>query len=114
MVIAMQRFRYNPIFNGVYVLHCRLLKALVYTAWAGKKANLVWSIGKPLLNSPVFQNSYIYSVKVSLLGAILSIIVAYPIAMWLRKKLPAKVTIITILRAPMLVPGLVAASCSSI
>jgi len=27
----------------------------------------------------------------------------------LRKKLPAKVTIITILRAPMLVPGLVAA-----
>ena len=23
------------------------LKALVYTVWAGKKANLVWSIGKP-------------------------------------------------------------------
>ncbi|HBO38119.1 MAG TPA: spermidine/putrescine ABC transporter permease [Pasteurellaceae bacterium] len=62
-----------------------------------------------VLSDSVFQNSFLYSIKVSLLGAIFSIIVSYPIAMWLRKPLPAKVTIITILRAPMLVPGLVAA-----
>ena len=75
----------------------------------GEESQFSLEYWQAVLNSPVFQNSYIYSVKVSLLGAILSIIVAYPIAMWLRKKLPAKVTIITILRAPMLVPGLVAA-----
>lgn len=62
-----------------------------------------------VLANPVFQKSYWYSVKVSLLGAVFSIIVAYPIAMWLRKELPAKIAIITILRTPMLVPGLVAA-----
>ena len=75
----------------------------------GEESQFSLEYWQAVLNSPVFHNSYIYSVKVSLLGAILSIIVAYPIAMWLRKKLPAKVTIITILRAPMLVPGLVAA-----
>ena len=75
----------------------------------GEESQFSLEYWQAVLNSPVFQNSFIYSVKVSLLGAILSIIVAYPIAMWLRKKLPAKVTIITILRAPMLVPGLVAA-----
>lgn len=64
---------------------------------------------KFVFTNPVFQKSYLYSVKVSLLGAIFSIIAAYPIAMWLRKDLPAKITIITILRTPMLVPGLVAA-----
>ncbi|MFC0991594.1 ABC transporter permease [Pasteurella multocida] len=62
-----------------------------------------------VLSDSVFQKALWYSIKVSLLGAILSIIVAYPIAMWLRNPMPAKVTIITILRTPMLVPGLVAA-----
>lgn len=62
-----------------------------------------------VLSDSVFQKALFYSIKVSLLGAILSIIVAYPISIWLRKPIPGKITIITILRAPMLVPGLVAA-----
>ena len=62
-----------------------------------------------VLADTTFQKSLFYSIKVSLLGALLSIIVSYPIAMWLRKPIPGKVTITTILRAPMLVPGLVAA-----
>ena len=52
----------------------------------GEESQFSLEYWQAVLNSPVFQNSYIYSVKVSLLGAILSIIVAYPIAMWLRKK----------------------------
>lgn len=75
----------------------------------GEETQFTLQYWKEVLSSSVFQKSYLYSVKVSLLGAILSIIVAYPIAMWLRKELPAKVAIVTILRAPMLVPGLVAA-----
>ncbi|MGV6989780.1 ABC transporter permease [Testudinibacter sp. P80/BLE/0925] len=62
-----------------------------------------------VLADSTFQKSLTYSVKVSLLGAIFSIIVSYPIAMWLRRPIAGKVVIITILRAPMLVPGLVAA-----
>ena len=53
----------------------------------GEESQFSLEYWQAVLNSPVFQNSYIYSVKVSLLGAILSIIVAYPIAMWLRKKI---------------------------
>lgn len=64
---------------------------------------------KIVLSDSVFQKSLFYSINVSILGAILSIIVSYPIAMWLRKPIPGKVSITTILRAPMLVPGLVAA-----
>ncbi|OOF57922.1 spermidine/putrescine ABC transporter permease [Rodentibacter genomosp. 2] len=62
-----------------------------------------------VLTDSVFQKAFWYSVKVSVLGAVLSIVVAYPIAMWLRKPIPGKIAIITTLRAPMLVPGLVAA-----
>lgn len=76
---------------------------------SGEDSHFTLQYWHDVLTNSVFQSSYIYSVKVSLLGAILSIIVSYPIAMWLRNELPAKVTIITILRAPMLVPGLVAA-----
>lgn len=75
----------------------------------GQETQFTWEYWQAVLSDSVFQSSYIYSVKVSLLGALLSIIVAYPISLWLRNALPAKITIITILRAPMLVPGLVAA-----
>ncbi|TNH01589.1 ABC transporter permease [Testudinibacter sp. TR-2022] len=76
---------------------------------SGEQPHFTLLYWKTVLSDSVFQKSLLYSVKVSLLGAIFSIIVAYPIAMWLRKPIPGKVTIITILRAPMLVPGLVAA-----
>ena len=42
----------------------------------GEESQFSLEYWQAVLNSPVFQNSYIYSVKVSLLGAILSIIVA--------------------------------------
>ncbi|QIM66315.1 spermidine/putrescine ABC transporter permease [Mannheimia granulomatis] len=62
-----------------------------------------------VLNDSVFHKAYLYSVKVALFGALLSIIAAYPIAIWLSKPMKGKIAIVTILRAPMLVPGLVAA-----
>lgn len=76
---------------------------------SGEESRFTLEYWQAVLSSPVFHKSYIYSIKVSLLGAIFSIIIAYPIAMWLRNPLPAKVAVVTILRAPMLVPGLVAA-----
>ena len=52
----------------------------------GEESQFSLEYWQAVLNSPVFQNRILFR-KVSLLGAILSIIVAYPIAMWLRKKI---------------------------
>ncbi|EDS2151262.1 ABC transporter permease [Salmonella enterica] len=62
-----------------------------------------------VLQDEVLHSALFYSVKVSLLGAVGSVIFAYPLALWLRKPLPAKEGIIAVLRAPMFIPGLVAA-----
>lgn len=62
-----------------------------------------------MLRDPVLVSSLLYSLKVSLLGALGAVILAYPIALWLRKPLPMKESIIAILRIPMFIPGLVAA-----
>lgn len=75
----------------------------------GEETAFTLQYWQTVLADPVFQKALIYSIKVSLLGAIFSIIISYPIAMWLRKPMQGKVALITILRAPMLVPGLVAA-----
>ncbi len=61
------------------------------------------------LSDKIVINSLIYSIKVSLLGGIGSIILSYPLAIWLRKPMAGKEIIIGVLRAPMFVTGLVAA-----
>ncbi|MDP8161657.1 ABC transporter permease subunit [Pasteurella skyensis] len=62
-----------------------------------------------VFSNDVFIGSYLYSLKVSLLGALFSILISYPIALWLRKPILGKEVIVTVFRIPMLVPGLVAA-----
>lgn len=62
-----------------------------------------------MLQDEVLRSALFYSVKVSLLGAFGSVIFAYPLALWLRKPMAGKEGIIAVLRAPMFIPGLVAA-----
>ncbi|HBT2012255.1 TPA: ABC transporter permease [Klebsiella pneumoniae] len=62
-----------------------------------------------MLQDEVLQSALFYSVKVSLLGAFGSVIFAYPLALWLHKPMVGKAGIIAVLRAPMFIPGLVAA-----
>lgn len=62
-----------------------------------------------MLQDEVLQSALFYSVKVSLLGAFGSVIFAYPLALLLRKPMAGKEGIIAVLRAPMFIPGLVAA-----
>lgn len=62
-----------------------------------------------MLQDEVLKSALFYSVKVSLLGAFGSVIFAYPLALWLRKPMAGKEGIIAVLRAPMFIPGLVAA-----
>jgi putative spermidine/putrescine transport system permease protein len=62
-----------------------------------------------VLQDPVLYSALFYSVKVSVMGSLGAVLLSYPIALWLRQPLVAKEGVIAILRAPMFVPGLVAA-----
>ena len=62
-----------------------------------------------VLQDPVLHSALIYSVKVSTLGAFGAVLLSYPLALWLRQPLVAKEGIVAVLRAPMFIPGLVAA-----
>lgn len=62
-----------------------------------------------MLQDQVLHSSLIYSVKVAVLGAFGAVVFAYPLALWLRQPMVAKEGIIAVLRAPMFIPGLVAA-----
>jgi putative spermidine/putrescine transport system permease protein len=57
----------------------------------------------------VFARSVRYSFYIGTVSAILSVALAYPLAIWLRKPFTGSMTIGAILKAPMLVHGLVAA-----
>ncbi|MGR5063114.1 ABC transporter permease [Photobacterium sp. DNB22_13_2] len=62
-----------------------------------------------MLNDPILWRSVSYSLRTSILGTLGAVTLAYPIALWLQKDVPGKPAIIGVLRAPMFVPGLVAA-----
>ncbi|ARM92044.1 spermidine/putrescine ABC transporter permease protein (plasmid) [Rhizobium sp. CIAT894] len=61
------------------------------------------------LASPLLTASILYSLKIALVSAIVSVALAYPIAVWLRHPFPGSLTISALIKAPMMVPGLVAA-----
>ncbi|WP_319532313.1 ABC transporter permease [uncultured Cohaesibacter sp.] len=62
-----------------------------------------------LFGSKIFARSIRYSIYVGVLSAIFAVALAYPLAIWLRKPFPGSMAIGAILKAPMLVHGLVAA-----
>ncbi|MCW9698540.1 MULTISPECIES: ABC transporter permease [unclassified Avibacterium] len=75
----------------------------------GEPSHFTFDYWQEVLSNPIFHKSFWYSVRVSFLGAVFSILVAYPIALWLRNPIKGKEFIVTFFRMPMLVPGLVAA-----
>lgn len=62
-----------------------------------------------MLADPILWRSVSYSLRTSILGTLGAVTFAYPIALWLQKEIPGKLAIIGTFRAPMFVPGLVAA-----
>lgn len=61
------------------------------------------------LSSRLLSSSVLYSLKIATVSAVISVGVAYPIAIWLRKPFLGSEAVSGMLKAPMLVPGLVAA-----
>ena len=60
-------------------------------------------------NRKSYQRSILYSIYIGSFSTVFSILIAYPIALWLRKPFRGSVLISSVLKAPLLVHGLVAA-----
>ncbi|SNY91662.1 putative spermidine/putrescine transport system permease protein [Cohaesibacter sp. ES.047] len=73
------------------------------------ESHLTVAFWADLFDSKMFGRSIRYSIYVGVLSALFSVALAYPLAIWLRKPFPGSMTIGAILKAPMLVHGLVAA-----
>jgi len=62
-----------------------------------------------MVSRAIYWRSIQYSLYVGVLSAIFSVALAYPLAIWLRKPFPGSMAIGAVLKAPLLVHGLVAA-----
>ncbi|GHB43667.1 spermidine/putrescine ABC transporter permease [Pseudovibrio japonicus] len=62
-----------------------------------------------MIGRKLFSRSINYSIYVGVLSAIFSVALAYPLALWLRKPFAGSMAIGAVLKAPLLIPGLVAA-----
>ncbi|WP_422378560.1 ABC transporter permease [Roseibium sp.] len=62
-----------------------------------------------MLDRKVYSRAVVYSIYIGILSAIFSVMLAYPLAIWLRKPFPGSLAIGAMLKAPLLVHGLVAA-----
>ncbi|MBW3097947.1 ABC transporter permease [Pseudohoeflea sp. DP4N28-3] len=62
-----------------------------------------------MLDRRLYFRSVQYSLYIGVLSAVFSVALAYPLAIWLRKPFAGSMLIGTLLKAPLLVPGLVAA-----
>ena len=71
--------------------------------------NFTMEYWQKLFNRKVFYRSVNYSLYVGIISSIISVILAYPIALWLRKPFYGSILINSLLKAPLLVHGLVAA-----
>ena len=66
-----------------------------------------WSLAfwRAQLASPLLWRSLFYSFRIALLGALFSVALAYPLALWLRKPFPGSGMLAALLKIPLLIPG---------
>jgi putative spermidine/putrescine transport system permease protein len=73
------------------------------------ESSFTMSYWADIVNRNIYWRSIQYSLYVGVLSAIFSVALAYPLAIWLRKPFPGSMAIGAVLKAPLLVHGLVAA-----
>jgi putative spermidine/putrescine transport system permease protein len=90
------------------VLGMAVSQSLGYFNFAGE-SGFSLRFWQAMLADGQLWRSFWYSLRVATLSAILSVMLAYPLALWLRKPFAGSNAISAILKAPLLVHGLVAA-----
>ena len=95
------------IFMG-FVLGMALSQSLGYFNFSGE-SGFSLRFWQTMLADGQLWRSFWYSLRVATLSSILSVLMAYPLALWLRKPFAGSDAVSAILKAPLLVHGLVAA-----
>ena len=95
------------IFMG-FVLGMALSQSLGYFNFSGE-SGFSLRFWQAMLSDGQLWRSFWYSLRVATLSSILSVLMAYPLALWLRKPFAGSDAVSAILKAPLLVHGLVAA-----
>ena len=90
------------------ILYVALFQSFGFFNLSGED-NVTIQYWQKLFNKKVFYRSINYSLYVGIISSIISVVLAYPIALWLRKPFYGSILINSILKAPLLVHGLVAA-----
>ena len=90
------------------VLGMAVSQSLGYFNFAGE-SGFSLRFWQAMLADGQLWRSFWYSLRVATLSAVLSVMLAYPLALWLRKPFAGSNAISAILKAPLLVHGLVAA-----
>jgi len=68
-----------------------------------------WEFWAEGLDRKAYWRAVSYSLYVGVTSAVLSVALAYPLALWLRKPFPGSLTVSAVLKAPLLIHGIVAA-----
>ena len=85
-----------------------VVQSVGYFNFAGE-SGFTLSHWKDQMSSHRLWRSFGYSLKIATLSSVLSVLAAYPLALWFRKPFKGSAFISSLLKAPLLVHGLVAA-----
>ena len=90
------------------VVYVAIAQSFGYYALLGESAfsTEFWS---EVFSRKIFSRAVRYSIYIGFWSAVLSVALAYPLAIWLRKPFPGSIGLGALLKAPLLVHGLVAA-----
>ena len=75
----------------------------------GESGILTFKYWNLVLSNKLFWRFFIYSFRQGFIAAVGTVLIAYPLALWLRKPFTGSRVISGIIRIPMLIPGLVVA-----
>jgi putative spermidine/putrescine transport system permease protein len=96
------------IFIGA-VIHRAVAQSFGLYDFSGLNAGVSLEHWQAMLASPRLWRAFRWSAYIATTSAVLAVAVAYPLALWLRKPFAGSLVMSALLKAPLLVPGLVAA-----
>ncbi|MCD2172284.1 ABC transporter permease [Rhizobium sp. C4] len=90
------------------VIGMALTRSVTWTDVSGN-VSLSLEAWRTILGQDQFWRAFFYSARIGTLGALISVVLAYPVALWLRRPFPGSGLVSSLIKAPILVHGLVAA-----